>query len=94
MRRFIPAGFVVIYAVVPFFPSFIALTGVAFPGLSLLPKPATLMLLAVCIVLAVYALALIVAGMAGASRIRSFAAISESSCSPVRPFATIAARTC
>ncbi|MGC1381820.1 MAG: O-antigen ligase family protein [Candidatus Baltobacteraceae bacterium] len=59
MRRLMPAGLGAMFAVVPIFPSFIALTGVAFPGLSLVPRPAALGLLGVCIVLAVYALAML-----------------------------------
>ncbi|HEX4013099.1 MAG TPA: O-antigen ligase family protein [Candidatus Cybelea sp.] len=56
MRRFIPLGLALIYSALPLFPSFIALTGVAFPGVSLLPIPATLAVLGLCCILAVYAL--------------------------------------
>jgi O-antigen ligase len=55
MRRYMPAALGLIYAAVPLFPSFIAFTGVAFPGVSLLPMPATLAVLAGCCVLAIYA---------------------------------------
>jgi O-antigen ligase len=57
MRRLMPAALAAVFAAIPFFPAFIALTSVAFPGVSLLPKMATLTLLAVCCVIAVYALA-------------------------------------
>ena len=60
MRRFIPPGLALIYSALPLFPSFIALTGVAFPGVSLLPIPATLAVLGGCCVLAVYALVMLV----------------------------------
>lgn len=47
------------FAMVPLLPSFIALTGVEFPGISLLPKPATFAVLALCALLAIYALAML-----------------------------------
>ena len=59
MRRFIPPGLALIYSALPLFPSFIALTGVAFPGVSLLPMPATLAVLGGCCVLAVYAIVML-----------------------------------
>lgn len=59
MRRIMPAALGVIYASVPLLPTFIALTGVDFPGVSLLPKAATLGVLALCGALAVYALAML-----------------------------------
>ncbi len=52
-----PAALGLIFAVVPLFPSFIALTGVAFPGVSLVPRGLILAVLAGCALLAVYALA-------------------------------------
>jgi hypothetical protein len=57
MRRFMPIGLGLTIALVPFFPSFIALTGVEFPGVSLLSKTITLGVLGLCGLLAVYALA-------------------------------------
>jgi O-antigen ligase len=47
------------FASIPLLPSFIALAGVAFPGVSLLPRWTTLAVLALCGVLAVYALAML-----------------------------------
>ena len=52
-----PAALGLIFAIVPLFPSFIALTGVGFPGISLVPRGLVLAILASCTVLAVYALA-------------------------------------
>jgi putative inorganic carbon (hco3(-)) transporter len=57
MRRFMPAALALIFTMVPLFPTFIALTGVEFPGISLLPRPVTLAVLAICALLAIYALA-------------------------------------
>jgi O-antigen ligase len=55
-----PAAFGVIFAMVPLFPSFIALTGVDFPGFSLLPRGIVLAVLAICGLLAVYAVLMLV----------------------------------
>ncbi len=60
MRRFMPAALGAIFAIVPLFPSFIALTGIGFPGISLLPRFATFAVLAFCALLAVYAIAMLV----------------------------------
>lgn len=54
-----PAGLGTMFAAIPLLPTFIALTGVAFPGVSLLPRWATLAVLAICCVLAVYALTML-----------------------------------
>ena len=51
-----PSALGIIFAMVPLFPSFIALTGVAFPGISLFPPQLILAVLAGCAFLAVYAL--------------------------------------
>jgi O-antigen ligase len=59
MRRLMPAALAVVFAAVPIFPSFIALTSVAFPGISLLPRAPTLALLGLCGVLAIYALVML-----------------------------------
>ena len=56
MRRLMPAALAVVFASIPVFPSFIALTSVAFPGISLLPRTPTLALLGLCGVLCIYAL--------------------------------------
>jgi putative inorganic carbon (hco3(-)) transporter len=53
-----PAALGLIFAVVPLFPSFIAMTGVQFPGVSLLPTAAVLGVMALCVLLAAYALAM------------------------------------
>jgi O-antigen ligase len=49
-----------IFAIAPLFPTFIALTGVGFPGISLLPRGVTLAVLAFCALLAIYAIAMLV----------------------------------
>jgi O-antigen ligase len=59
MRRLMPAGLGFTHAVLPLFPTFIALTGVAFPGVSLLPPAAIVAVLALCSLLAIYALAML-----------------------------------
>lgn len=59
MRRWMPAALGLIYAAVPLFPSFITFTGVAFPGVSLLPARAVYAVLAGCCVLAIYALVML-----------------------------------
>jgi O-antigen ligase len=51
-----PAALGLIFSVVPLFPSFIALTAVDYPGISLLSRGTTLLVLALCAVLAIYAL--------------------------------------
>ena len=60
MRRYMPAALGLIFMAVPLFPSFITFTGVAFPGVSLLPVWAILAVFAGCCILAVYALAMLV----------------------------------
>jgi len=50
-----PAAFAGVYACVPLFPSFISLTSVAFPGVSLVPAPVVFAMLAFVCVLAIYA---------------------------------------
>ncbi len=57
MRRLMPAALGAIFAIVPLFPSFIALTGVGFPGVTILPRGVTLAVLGFCALLALYALA-------------------------------------
>ncbi|MBV9719049.1 MAG: O-antigen ligase family protein [Candidatus Eremiobacteraeota bacterium] len=52
-----PAALGAIFAIVPLFPSFIALTAVGFPGLSLVPRPMMFVTLAFCGLLAIYAIA-------------------------------------
>lgn len=60
MRRAMPLALGAIFAIAPLFPTFIALTGIGFPGISLLPLGATLTVLAFCALLAVYAIAMLV----------------------------------
>jgi O-antigen ligase len=60
MRRLMPAALALMYAIVPLLPSFIALTGVAFPGISLIPRPVTYGVLGLCALLAIYAVVLLV----------------------------------
>jgi putative inorganic carbon (hco3(-)) transporter len=59
MRRLMPAALGLVYALVPLFPSFIALTFVAFPGITLIPRAAAIGVFGVCGVLALYALAML-----------------------------------
>jgi len=56
MKRFGALGVALTFAAIPLFPSFIALTSVAFPGVSLLPKPETLVLLGLVTVVAIFEL--------------------------------------
>jgi O-antigen ligase len=51
-----PAALAAVFAAVPFFPSFIALAGVQFPGFSLIPRGLSIALFAFCGLLAVYAM--------------------------------------
>jgi O-antigen ligase len=59
MRRLAPAALGLIFALVPLFPSFIALTDVDFPGVSLLPKAIVFAVLGVCALLAAYAITIL-----------------------------------
>jgi len=56
MRRFFPPAFAIMYSLLPLLPTFIALTYVSFPGFSLVPRAVTLAVLALCGVLAIYAI--------------------------------------
>jgi O-antigen ligase len=60
MRRLMPAALGLVYAMLPLFPSFIALTRVAFPGLSLIPRSVSIGVMLVCALLALYALAMLI----------------------------------
>ena len=55
MRRLMPAAFAAVYAVLPLFPSFIVLTAVAFPGVSLVPRTAAIGVLLLVVAIAIYA---------------------------------------
>jgi O-antigen ligase len=57
MRRWMPVALAAIYAAVPLLPAFIGLTGVAFPGVTVIGKPMVFVLLGVIGLLAVYGLA-------------------------------------
>jgi putative inorganic carbon (hco3(-)) transporter len=59
MRRLMPYALGLVFALIPLFPSFIALTNVDFPGTSLIPRAATLAVLGLCALLAIYALAVL-----------------------------------
>jgi O-antigen ligase len=59
MRRLMPAALGLVYSLVPLFPSFIALTYVAYPGFTLIPRTAAIGVFGVCGVLALYALAVL-----------------------------------
>ncbi len=54
-NAFAPIGFAIAFACVPFFPSFITFTHVQFPGVSVVPLPMALAVLALMLVLAVWA---------------------------------------
>jgi len=60
MRRLMPAALGLVYSLVPLFPSFIALTFVAFPGVVLISRAAAIGVFGICGVLAVYALSMLV----------------------------------
>ncbi len=68
MRRLMPAALGLVYSLVPLFPSFIALTFVAFPGLVLIPRSAAIGVFGLCGVLAVYAFAMLVRYRAAGSQ--------------------------
>jgi O-antigen ligase len=55
MRALMPYAFFGVYAAIPIFPAFISLTSVAYPGVSLMPAPLVLGVLAFVCVLAIYA---------------------------------------
>lgn len=59
MRRLMPAALGLITAALPLFPSFIALTGVAFPGVDLFGQPVIFAVLGMCCLLAIYAIAML-----------------------------------
>jgi O-antigen ligase len=54
-----PAALGLITAALPLFPSFIALTGVAFPGVDLFGRPVIFAVLGMCCLLAIYAVAML-----------------------------------
>jgi O-antigen ligase len=60
MKRFLPLGFVCIYAALPIFPAFIALTSVAFPGVSVVPAFVVYATLGLIGALAIYAAAMLI----------------------------------
>ena len=59
MRRLMPAALGLITAALPLFPSFITLTGVAFPGVDIFGRPVIFAVLGMCCVLAIYAIAML-----------------------------------
>ena len=74
MRRLMPAALGLVYALVPLFPSFIALTVVAFPGDTLISRSAAVGVFGICGVLAVYALAMLAFALSSSARIATAAA--------------------
>lgn len=60
LRRPLALGFAAVYAPLPLYPAFIALTSVAYPGVSVVPLPVTLAILALIGVLIAYACALLI----------------------------------
>ncbi len=59
LRRPLPLGFAAVYAALPLYPAFIVLTSVAYPGVSVVPKPIALGVLALVGVLVAYSSALL-----------------------------------
>ena len=55
-----PYALGLIFAMIPIFPSFITFADVQFPGVSLVPRGATLAAVGVCVLLAVYAIVMLV----------------------------------
>jgi O-antigen ligase len=58
MRRYMPVAMALIFSIVPLFPSFIALSGVDFPGVLLVPRAAVFGTFGLCALLALYTLAM------------------------------------
>ncbi len=61
LRVLVPAGFAMTMASVPLFPGFITLTAVAFPGVSVVPLPIALAVLAAMGLLGIYAVVMLIA---------------------------------
>lgn len=59
LRRALPLGFAAVYAPLPLYPAFISLTSVAYPGVSIIPIPVALVILALIVALIAYASALL-----------------------------------
>lgn len=59
MKRFLAPAFALVYFVVPLFPAFITLTAVTVPGVSLVPLPLAIVLLAAMGALAIYGIAML-----------------------------------
>jgi len=59
VKRFLAPAFALVYFVVPLFPAFITLTAVTVPGVSLVPLPLAIVLLAAMGVLAIYGIAML-----------------------------------
>lgn len=54
LKRPLPIGFAAVYAALPLYPAFIVLTNVAYPGVSVVPKPFALAVLALVGALVAY----------------------------------------
>ena len=54
LKRGLPLGFAAVYAALPLYPAFIVLTSVAYPGVSVVPKPVVFAALALVGALVVY----------------------------------------
>ena len=63
--RWMPVAMAAIYAVLPLFPAFIALTSVAYPGVSVVPPAITPGLLGLIALLAIYAVAMLLRHLGG-----------------------------
>jgi O-antigen ligase len=60
LRRLFPLAFAAVYAALPLFPAFISLTSVAFPGVTVVPKPVVFAVLALVGLLVVFALSMLI----------------------------------
>jgi len=59
LKGALPLGFAAVYAALPLYPAFIVLTSVAYPGVSVVPKPFALAVLALVGALVLYSSALL-----------------------------------
>ena len=59
LRRPLALGFAAVYAPLPLYPAFISLTSVAYPGVSIVPRPVTLAMLGLIVILIAYSSALL-----------------------------------
>jgi len=60
LKRLLPLGFAAVYAALPLYPAFIALTSVAYPGIAVVPQPVVFAAIALVVLLIAYAIVLFV----------------------------------